>query len=115
MFGEKQEHILGYITEKEKDIIDTEENMRKNFEEDRQKAIKEAEKKAVKETEERLKAQSNNDSSHFGASSTPKPPVNNETKNSYIIIQVNGLEKEIAKGLLKYCQDNEINFEFEER
>ena len=115
MFGEKQEHILGYITEKEKDIIDTEENMRKNFEEDKQKAVKEAEEKAIKETEEKLTAQSNNDSYYSRVSATPKPPVNNEKKNSYIIIQVNGLEKEIAKGLLKYCQDNEINFEFEER
>ena len=115
MFGEKQEHILGYITEKEKDIIDTEDKMRKKAEEDKQKAVKEAEEKAIKETEEKLKAQSNNDGYHFRVSSTPKPPVNNEKKNSYIIIQVNGLEKQIAKGLLKYCQDNEINFEFEER
>ena len=115
MFGEKQEHILGYITEKEKDIIETEDKMRKNAEVDKQKAVKEAEEKAIKETEEKLKVQSNNESSHSTVTSTPKPPVNNEKKNSYIIIQVNGLEKEIAKGLLKYCQDNEINFEFEER
>ena len=115
MFGEKQEHILGYITEKEKDIIETEDKMRKNFEKDKEIAVKEAEEKAVKDTEERLKAQPNNGSPHFTVTSTPKPPVNNQKKNSYIIIQVNGLEKEIAKGLLKYCQDNEINFEFEER
>ncbi|MCP1226690.1 hypothetical protein [Sebaldella sp. S0638] len=115
MFGEKQEHILGYISEKEKDIIETEDKMRKNAEVDKQKAVKEAEEKAIKETEEKLKAQSNKASSHFTVTSTPKPSVNNEKKNSYIIIQVNGLEKEIAKGLLKYCQDNNINFEFEER
>ncbi|MCP1226788.1 hypothetical protein, partial [Sebaldella sp. S0638] len=115
MFGENQEHILGYISEKEKDIIETEDKMRKKAEEDKQKAVKEAEEKAIKETEEKLKAQSNNGHSHFTVTSTPKPPVNNEKKNSYIIIQVNGLEKVIAKGLLKYCQDNEINFEFEER
>ena len=77
--------------------------------------IKEAEEKAIKETEEKLTAQSNDDGYYSRVSSTPKPPVNNKKKNSYIIIQVNGLEKEIAKGLLKYCQDNEINFEFEER
>ena len=115
MFGEKQEHILEYITEKEKDIIETEDKMRKNFEKDKEIAVKEAEEKAVKDTEERLKAQPNNGSHHFTVTSAPKPPVNNKKKNSYIIIQVNGLEKEIAKGLLKYCQDNEINFEFEER
>ena len=115
MFGEKQEHILGYISEKEKDIIDTEDKMRKKAEEDKQRAVKEAEEKAIKETEEKLKIQSNNGRSHFTVTSMPKLPVNNEKKNSYIIIQVNGLEKEIAKGLLKYCQDNEINFEFEER
>lgn len=115
MFGEKQEHILGYITEKEKDIIETEDKMRKNFEKDKEIAVKEAEVKAIKETEEKLKAQPNNGSPHFTVTSTPKTPVNNQKKNSYIIIQVNGLKKEIAKGLLKYCQDNEINFEFEER
>ena len=54
MFGEKQEHILGYITEKEKDIIETEDKMRKNFEKDKQKAILEEQKKAEREKQKAI-------------------------------------------------------------
>lgn len=114
MFGEKQEHILGYITEKEKDIIDTEENMRKNFEQDKEIAVKAAEEKAVKETEERLKVQPEIKNTHYG-SYTTSAPTTKEKKQAFIFIQVNELSESVADGLIKYCQDNNIKFYLEER
>ena len=112
MFGEKQEHILGYINKKKKDIIDTENIMKKNAEEDKQKAVKEAEEKAIKETEEKLKAQTETKNTHYDSYTTSTPK---EKKQAYIFIQVNELSESVTDGLIKYCQDNNIKFYLEER
>lgn len=144
MFDQDQDYIVKYITEKEKQIRDAEETMRKKAEEDKQKAIQEAEKKAEREKqtaiqaekekaakeqqdaiekakeEERKKLDRNIEKhespEYYGNTEQFEKNSGHEIKkHTYIIIQVDGLSEEAANDLLDVIKEHQLKYEKEVR
>ena len=111
------------LVEKKNQIKETETNIKKKAEEEKQKALAELEQKkelekvvaveqAKQETIEENRIESTISKIETVENNTTIP---NEVKKTYLIIEVTGLDMNVAKELKQFLDENKINYRKETR
>ena len=123
LMNEEYDTIMKKLVEKKNQIKETENNIKQKAEQEKQKALAELEQKkelekvvaveqAKKETIEENKTESTISKIVTVENTTTVP---NETKKTYLVIEVTGLDMNVAKELKQFLDGNNINYKKETR
>ncbi len=123
LMNEEYDTIMKKLVEKKNQIKETETNIKKKAEEEKQKALAELEQKkelekveaiekAKQETIEENKIKSTISKIETVENTTTIP---NESKKTYLVIEVTGLDINVAKELKQFLDGNNINYKKETR
>ena len=120
LMNEEYDTIMKKLVEKKNQIKETETNIKKKAEEEKQKALAELEEKkelekvkAVEEAKQENKAEETISKIETVEENTTT--VLNESKKTYLVIEVTGLDMNVARELKMFLDGNNINYKKETR
>ena len=120
LMNEEYDTIMKKLVEKKNQIKETENNIKQKAEEEKQKALAELEQKkelekveAVEQAKQENKIEETISKIETVEESTTTVP--NENKKTYLLIEVNGLDMNVAKQLKQFLDGNNINYKKETR
>ena len=120
LMNEEYDTIMKKLVEKKNQIKETETNIKKKAEEEKQKALAELEqKKELEKVEAVEQAKQENKTeetiSKIETVEENNTTVPNESKKTYLVIEVTGLNMNVAKELKMFLDGNNINYKKETR
>ena len=112
--NEEYDTIMKKLVEKKNQIKETENNIKQKAEQEKKKALEELE--AKKELEkiqavELAKQETIEENKTESTKNTTTIP--NESKKAYLVIEVTGLDMNVAKELKQFLDENNINYKKE--
>lgn len=118
LMNEEYDTIMKKLVEKKNQIKETENNIKQKAEEEKQKALAELEEKkelekvkAVEEAKQENKSGETISKIEIVEENTTTVP--NKTKKTYLVIEVTGLDMNVAKELKMFLDGNKIKYEKE--
>lgn len=123
LMNEEYDIIMKKLVEKKNQIKETETNIKKKAEEEKQKALAELEQKKELEKVEAIEKvkqetiEENKTESTISKIETVEntATIPNEAKKTYLVIEVTGLNMNVAKELKQFLDGNNINYKKETR
>ena len=120
LMNEEYDTIMKKLVEKKNQIKETENNIKQKAEEEKQKALAELEEKkelekivAVEQAKQEKKIEETISKIEIVEENTTTVP--NENRKTYLVIEVSGLNMNVAKELKQFLDENNINYKKETR